>query len=88
MAGDVSRLNDGQSLRAYRPEGGICWSCQELLSAGELPICLDADILLPVCRQCWVSMPVESRMTLAVQFMDRWKGDSEGWKDALQRIGG
>lgn len=49
-------------------EGGICWSCQNLLSPSVLPIHLDGDTLLPVCPECWGQLTVAERLGFAIQF--------------------
>lgn len=75
----------GIDIPILRAEGGICWACQRLLSASELPIRLDSDALLPVCQTCWAEIPVSDRMSLCIQFMDRWKGQDAAWEMMFRR---
>jgi len=35
------------------------------------PVSLTPDLLLPVCRTCWLKMSQFERITIAIQFHDR-----------------
>ena len=78
--------DSGVDLKSYCEDRGPCWSCQHPMSGSMRPVCLESDIVLPVCPECWQSMSVADRLQLAIQFMDRWQGDAAAWRDMLGRL--
>jgi len=51
------------------PPQHVCWSCQ--MGHSGQPVSLTPDLLLPVCRTCWLKMSQFERITIAIQFHDR-----------------